>query len=97
MSVLDEKQEEIAAFCEVNGIEYLGVFGSYARGDYGVDSDIDFIVRFAKRISLFELVRVQRSMGELLGKEVDLITEKSVHKLLRPYIEKDLTAIYERQ
>lgn len=97
MSVLDEKRDEIAAFCEANGIEYLGVFGSYARGAFDEASDIDFIVRFARPIDFFNFSGVHLGLQDILSKEVDLVTEKSINPSVREYILKDLRPVYERR
>jgi len=97
MSIVEEKRDEIAAFCEANGIEYLGVFGSYARGDFDEGSDIDFIVRFANPIDLFDFSGVHLGLQDILSKEVDLITEKSINPYVKDYILKDLRPVYERR
>jgi len=34
--------------CRKNGIAYLAIFGSYARGDFSKKSDLDLLVRFSK-------------------------------------------------
>src|SRR3989344_7067175 len=63
------------AICQAYGISYLGLFGSYSRGDNKEDSDIDMLVKFDKPIGYFGLVRAQRALGEYLHKEVDLVTK----------------------
>ena len=95
-SVLDEKRDEIAAFCGANGIEYLGVFGSYARGDFGERSDIDLLVRFAGVKDLFEFVRVRREIAGLLGVEVDIVTEKGLDKYIKETVLSEVLAVYEK-
>ena len=93
-SVLDDKREEIVAFCEANGIEYLGVFGSYARGDYRDDSDVDMLVRFGSVIGLMKFVRIELDLTELLGKKVDIVTENGVSELIEDSLYNELTPIY---
>ena len=39
----------------------LGVFGSYARGEHGSESDLDVLVEFTEPVTLFELVRLEKS------------------------------------
>ncbi len=95
MSILDEKREEIAAFCKANGIEYLGVFGSYARGDYRDDSDVDCLVKFTKVKDLFDFVRVRRELGELLGTDIDLATEKALDKYIKETVLDEVQVVYE--
>lgn len=74
----------------------IGVFGSYARGDQHTGSDLDILVSFKNRISLLKLVQIQQEMSDLLGIEVDLITENSLkNPRLKKYIFKDLIPIFE--
>lgn len=80
--------------CREQGISYLGLFGSYARGDNKVDSDVDLLVEFSRPTGYFGLLRAQRELGEYLGREVDLVTKGALSKRIFPYIEKDLKAVY---
>ena len=58
------------------GVEMAYVFGSYARGDYNEDSDIDIII-VAKNIkSLFIIGMILEALKQALNKEVDLIEEE---------------------
>jgi len=81
--------------CKQNGIEYLALFGSYARGEESTKSDIDLLVRFGQPVGYFKLVQVQRKLGEFLGNNVDLVTEGALSTRIFPYVQKDLKTIYE--
>ncbi len=74
----------------------VGIFGSYARGENRVDSDLDVLVQldYSQQISLLKLVSVEQDLSEALGIPVDLVTEKSLSPYLRPYVEKDLVYIF---
>lgn len=71
------------------GVIRSSIFGSYARGDYREDSDIDILVELPKGRSLLDLVRLQRELGNVLVKKVDILTYNSISPLLRDYIMKD--------
>lgn len=73
----------------------ISVFGSYARNEDRPDSDIDILVRFEKKKSLFDLGGMKYDLTELLNRPVDLVTEEGLNKSLQPYISKDLKIIYE--
>ncbi len=73
--------------------ERIGIFGSVARGEATKDSDLDILVSFKKRCSLFDLVGMEQDLEEALHYKIDLVTEPSVHPLLKPYIDKDLILI----
>jgi len=88
-------KKDIEDFCKKNDIEYLAIFGSYARGDFREDSDIDVLVKFNKRKSLLDLVRMERELSRIMNRKVDLLTENSISKYLRDIIKRELVVIYE--
>jgi hypothetical protein len=94
---LTQHQTKISALAKKNGITYLGLFGSYARGEQKKDSDIDLLVDFNKRYSLFDLIRVERSFSQVLKAPVDLIPADSLNKHVQPYVQKDLITIYDQR
>ncbi|MCF8357560.1 MAG: nucleotidyltransferase family protein [Prolixibacteraceae bacterium] len=73
----------------------IGIFGSYARGDGNDFSDIDILVDFKGQISLFDLGGIKYDLTELLKRPVDIVTERSVNKRIKDYINRDLKIIYE--
>ncbi len=61
---------------EKYGVEKAYVFGSYARGDYNENSDIDIII-VAKNIkSLLIIGAILEALKQVLKKDVDLIEEE---------------------
>jgi uncharacterized protein len=72
------------------GIVRLSVFGSTARGDRGPSSDVDLLAAFDenRRLSLLDLVGIERQLAELLGCAVDLAEEGR----LRPHVQKSVEA-----
>lgn len=74
--------EQVEAFCRRWSIVELSVFGSVLRADFRPDSDIDLLVRFAPeaRWSLFDHARMERELGEILGREVDLVSRSAVER-----------------
>ena len=72
----------------------IGVFGSYARGDNKPTSDLDILASFPKSPNLLELIQLENELTKILGIKIDLVTEKSLHQKIRPYIESDLQLIY---
>jgi len=75
----------------------IGVFGSFTRGENRAGSDLDILVYFdqTNKVSLLNLIAAKQERSEALGIKVDLITERSLNPLIRPYIEKDLKIIFE--
>ena len=85
--------EKAGPVFEKYGVRYAALFGSQARGDARPDSDVDFLVEYGRPLG-FEYAGLRRDLEERLGCEVDMITEESMNKFLRPYIVPDLTPIY---
>lgn len=71
------------------GVTRSSLFGSYVRGDYHKDSDVDILVELPKGNSLLDLVRLEKKLENVLGKKVDLLTYNSVHPLLKDIINKN--------
>lgn len=94
-----DKKIDITRFCQQNGINYLGLFGSYARGDYNKASDIDLLYEFEKRKTkgLFTLAGIKIGLEEKLGKKVDFVSRKCIKERLKPYIYQDLITLYEKR
>jgi len=86
--------QKIASFCQDNQISYLGVFGSYARGEQKPDRDIDLAVDINKPLSFFTFVDLIFVLEEIFNKKVDLVIRKDIRPILKPYIEQDLKPLY---
>jgi uncharacterized protein len=67
-----------------------------ARGDDSVGSDIDLLVDFSSRKSLLDQVRIERELSLLMGRPVDLLTERGLSPHLRDRIVEGARLVYER-
>ena len=75
---------------------FIGLFGSYARNEQTVNSDIDILVSFQRSISLLRLIRLENELSVNLGRKVDLITEGSIkNKRIKANISSDLQIIFQ--
>lgn len=90
------QQDEAKSLYTKQGITYLGLFGSTARGEDTPSSDIDLLVDFNQTKTLFDLSDIQSGLEDILDRKVDLVLKSGVKKQLLPYIQKDLTTIYEK-
>jgi len=91
-----EKGIKIDDICDQNGISYLGLFGSVARGEENGESDIDLLVKFDEKskIGLFELDKIQRELEMRFGRKVDLVTK--MNKYIKPEAMADIRTLYEK-
>ena len=71
------------------GVPQFAVFGSTARDAAGAGSDIDILVDFAGPATSDRYFGVQFYLEDLLGRPVDLVTEKALRSELHPFIEKE--------
>lgn len=62
------------------------IFGSVARGQETVGSDIDFLVHFDSSASLLDEVGLDRELSALLNHPVDVIGEDVIRDEFRPFI-----------
>jgi len=69
-------------------VSQLGIFGSYARGDYNSASDIDILVEYAQKPSLFDLIELKDYLSDRLQMKVDLVTKDG----LKPQIKEKILA-----
>ena len=67
----------------------MALFGSTARDEARDDSDVDILVGFDGPTTSKQYFGVQFHLEDLLGRPVDLVTEKALRSELRPYIEEE--------
>ena len=79
---LRAKREALIALADRYKAENLRVFGSVARGEEDENSDVDILVHFRQGASLFDLMDLKEDTKELLGLEVDIISDRG----LSPYL-----------
>ena len=93
---IDEIKQKTSPILARHGIAYAGVFGSLARGEDRPQSDVDILVRLDRPMGMVEYMDLIESLEAILQKKVDLVTEQSLNKHVRPYVTPDLTTIYEK-
>jgi uncharacterized protein len=79
------KQTLVAEFA----VRDLALFGSMARDLAGEASDVDLLVRFEGPATSARYFGLQFYLEDLLGRPVDLVTDKALRPELRPYIERE--------
>lgn len=88
-------KEAIIRVLKAHGAARISIFGSYARGEAGPESDIDILVRFGRPRSLIQLVTIEDELRLALHRNVDLLTEKAVSPYLRDVVLRDEVVILE--
>ncbi len=82
---VDEIRSRIAPVAEKHGLKAVYLFGSYARGTATPKSDVDLLVDISgtKIKSLLQLSEVLCDFEDALGKQVDLVTTRSLERPIR--------------
>ncbi len=81
--LLKSKRDEILRIAAKRGARNVRIFGSVARGEADGDSDIDLLVEMDQGRSLFDLAGLWRELNQLLGRRVDVVTEKGLRESIR--------------
>jgi predicted nucleotidyltransferase len=81
--LLREKREAILQIAARHGARNVRVFGSVARGEADEQSDIDFLVEMAPGRSLLDLGGLLMDLRELLGRNVDVVTDRGLRPRIR--------------
>lgn len=81
----------LSTFCHRWKISELALFGSALRDDFATDSDIDLLATFAPDAtwSLFDHVRMELELGEILGRRVDLVGRDAVEASHNPILQRE--------
>ncbi|MEK6938066.1 MAG: nucleotidyltransferase family protein [Nanoarchaeota archaeon] len=82
-------RKEILPLLQKNAVIKAGIFGSYARGEERKESDIDILVQFKGRKSLFDLMGLEQELEKKMRRKVDLLTYKYLHPALKEKILKE--------
>lgn len=85
-ALLDAAGPVLKALAAEHGYSKLAVFGSVARGQARLDSDIDLLVEVPAGTGGFAFVRFKALLEQVLGREIDVMTWRS----LKPRIDDDI-------
>lgn len=96
MAKLTFDKEKLGEICRKYDVNFLGVFGSVARGDDRPTSDVDVLVRFDpdSKTSLMGMVRMEAELEQLMGRKIDLVTKDFLSKYFREDVLKETQPVY---
>ena len=95
-NLLDQTLEAIRvrqASAQAQGVQFVGVFGSVARGEASDGSDIDVAYEVVGKASLFDVGGILMDLQEALGHQVDMVDLAHVKPRLRVLMERDLVRV----
>ncbi|MGO8819949.1 MAG: nucleotidyltransferase family protein [Desulfomonilaceae bacterium] len=83
---LKERREEILLVAAQYGASKVRVFGSVARGDAGMDSDVDLLVQFEPGATLLRHAALVRKLKNIMGRDVQVVSERALRPRIRDRI-----------
>ncbi len=78
------------------GVLHLSLFGSIARDEAGVQSDIDLLATFdaALGLSLLDVIGIENRLADLLGRQVDLVEEGTLRPRVRENVSREIVRAF---
>ncbi|MDN5332100.1 MAG: uncharacterized protein PWP45_1325 [Tepidanaerobacteraceae bacterium] len=88
-------KEKIVPLLKKNDVVNAAVFGSYARGEEKPSSDLDIVIKFreGKIKTLFDLIKLQQELENILRIKVDINTYDSLSPLIKKEVEREMRVI----
>jgi predicted nucleotidyltransferase len=86
LSILKEHKQELF---DNYPIKSLALFGSYSRGDFKKNSDVDIMVELTEP-NAYKFINLAYQLEDILKKKVDLVSKKGIKPNYYSFIEKDL-------
>ncbi len=93
LELIDQKRPDILRLAARHGAHNVRIFGSVARDEADVLSDIDILVDLEPDRSLLDLGGLLMDLQELLGCPVDVVTEKSLRPRIRERVLREAVSL----
>lgn len=91
--LIENHRREILALAANYGVTDVRVFGSMARGDAGEASDVDLLVKPLPGTSLMDLGGLLMDVQDLLGRRVDVVSERALAPQIRERVLREAQAL----
>ena len=89
--------EQIAEYFKTQPVLKAWIFGSFSRGEQTPESDIDILVVLDESQHIgMKFFGMYEDLKALLGRNVDLVTDRSLASFARESVDRDKILIYER-
>jgi uncharacterized protein len=92
-AVLKNNRQDIISIASKYGAKNVRVFGSVARGQAQQGSDLDLLVQLDRGRSLLDLIAIKQDLEDLLGCNVDVVTEAALSPYIREQVLRDAVSL----
>jgi len=89
--IISYLKQNMALLNERFGVTRIGIFGSFARGEQSVTSDIDMVVEIEKaRKNIHSFLKLKRFLEQEMAREIDLGFENSIKPAIKEKVIKQI-------
>jgi hypothetical protein len=92
-ALIEQHRQEILRIARSHGARRVRVFGSVVRGEDRADSDVDVLVDLEPGRDLLDIVAIKQDLEALLGRRVDVVTERALSPYLRNEVLREAAAL----
>ena len=93
LELLRQKREDILRVAAKHGAYNVRVFGSVARGEARLDSDIDLLIERGPMTSSWFPAGLVLDLEEILGRRVEVVTERALNPHLRDRVLREAVSL----
>lgn len=92
-TIIEKMARQIIPILKKNGVSKAALFGSIVRGQEEDSSDIDILVNYNTDVTLLDVAGLQIELEQILGRKVDLVSEKFLHRRIRDKVNNEQVKI----
>ncbi len=99
MDKFAEVKKKILPLILPYGVKRVAIFGSFVRGEESSQSDIDLLITLkpaGERPPIgLKWFGLEEDLSRVLGRKVDLISDKALSPYIRPYVQEEMVVLYD--
>ena len=80
---LDSIKAQLISVLKKYPIKEASVFGSFSRNEQTEASDIDILIQSSETLSLFEILRMEGELSELVSRKIDIVELGALKKSIK--------------